>query len=50
VTAAFSPVTNPHGLVQGIAVACAFLLWLGMFGAIVVLSRREHEQRDADVS
>ena len=43
--AAFSPVTNPHDLVLGIAVACAALLWLGMIGAILVLSHREHEQR-----
>jgi hypothetical protein len=50
VTAAFSPVKNPHDLVLGIAVACAFLLWLGMLCAVVLLSRREHAERGPDVS
>lgn len=47
---AFSPVTNPHDLVLGIAIGCAFLLWLGMVGAIAVLSRRERAERAPDVS
>jgi hypothetical protein len=41
---AFSPVDNPHDLVLGIAVACAFVLWAAMLAAMVVLSKREERE------